>query len=151
MRRIPMRVAVTTALAAGGLQPIGGMPPLSNVQSTQDIFNSSPVALAAGASVAVAWAAVPAGQRGQVTGLAWHASDPTVVTYQTRKNAVGINPYAVAHLGDVGTLTNPLVLGTGGLYPAILLAAGDVFDIFVTNTGAVAITFQTRSLGAFFL
>jgi hypothetical protein len=146
MYRIPQRVATTTALAAGGLQPIAGFPPLSGVQAFNDVFNTTPVALAPGASIAVAWPAVPVGQRGLVVALAWTSSDPTVVTYQTRKNAVGVLPYATGHLGDLGLLTSPFSLVIG-----IPLTAGDVFDLFVTNTGAAGITFQTRSLGGFFL
>jgi hypothetical protein len=146
MYRVPQRVATTTALAAGGLQPVAAFPPLTGVQAFQDIFNSSPVALAGGASIAVAWPAVPAGQRGLVVALAWTSSDPTVTTYQTRKNGVGVIPYATGHLGDLGLLTSPFPLIIG-----IPLNAGDVFDIFVTNTGGVGITFQTRALGAFFL
>jgi hypothetical protein len=144
--KIPQRVATTTALAAGGMQPVAGLPPIPASAAFQDIFTAALQMLAPGASVAVAWPAVPAGQSGFVTALAFASSDPTVVTYQTRVNGIGKGPYATAHLGDLGTIVAPFFLPVG-----IKLAAGDVFDIFVTNTGAAPITFQTRALGAFFL
>lgn len=143
--KVPVRVATTTALAAGGLQPIAGLPPIPANAAFQDIFTAALQTLNAGLSVSIAWPAVPAGQTGLVTALAFASSDPTVVTYQTRVNGIGKGPYSVAHLGDLGQITNPFVLS-----PGVKLAAGDVFDILVTNTGAVPITFQTRALGAFF-
>lgn len=144
--KIPQRVATTTALAAGGMQPVGGLPPIPASASFQDVFTTALTALAPAASVSVAWPAVPAGQSGAVTALALTSSDPTVVTYQTRVNGVGKGPYAVAHLGSLGSILVPFTLPVG-----IKLNAGDVFDILVTNTGGVGITFQVRSLGAFFL
>lgn len=146
MYRIPWRVATTTALAVGGLQPVGGLPPIPPNASFQDIFNTTVVTLAPAASSIVAWAAVPAGQQGLVSHLALFSTDPTVVTYQTRVNGIGVSPYAAAHLGSLGTLLTPFQLPQ-----AIPLNAGDVFDIVVTNTGAANIDFQTRSMGAFFV
>jgi hypothetical protein len=145
MYHVPIRVATTTALAAGGLQPVAGLPPALAGAAFQDVFTSSAQTLAAGASQTVSWPAVPAGQRGIVQALALTSSDPTVVTYQTTKNGVGVSPYPTAHLGSLGTLLNPFTLPTG-----IPLVAGDVFAIVVTNTGGAPITFQVRSIGAFF-
>jgi hypothetical protein len=146
MYRIPWRVATTTALAVGGLQPVGGLPPIPPTASFQDIFNTTAVTLVPAAQSLVAWAAVPGGQQGVVTHLALFSTDPTVVTYQTRVNGVGVSPYTTAHLGSLGMLLTPFPLPQ-----AIPLRAGDVFDIVVTNTGAANIDFQTRSMGAFFV
>lgn len=146
MFRIPVRVATTTALAAGGLQPVAGLPPIPPSAAFQDIFTTTAQILAAGANQVVAWGAVPAGQSGVVTHLALTSSDPTTVTFQTRVNGVGRGPYAVAHLGSLGSLLVPFLLPEG-----VPLIAGDVFDLRIVNGSGVPIDFQVRSMGAFFV
>jgi hypothetical protein len=100
-----------------------------------------PFALGAGATAAlVTWPRVPLGQRGvirKIGGLVI-AGLLADVTWSTRINGSPVLPF-LAVVGAFGTLEAPQDT-------QIILNAGDIFSLFVVNTGA-AVTVNCRTWG----
>lgn len=101
-----------------------------------------PFVLIAGAAVAlVTWARVPLGQRGVIrkVGGVVTAGNLADVTWSTRVNGSPVLPF-LAVVGAFGTLEAPQDI-------QVLLAAGDVFTLFVQNTGALPCSVACRTMG----
>lgn len=134
------RTAMVTALAAGGLQPnpaiLPGDPNLTALDLPE---NKGLQTIAAAGTLTVAWPAAPT--RGQVNAIAAFSTDPANTRIETRVNGVAVQPY-LADFGAIGDMEQPTPLAT-----PIVLAAGDVFSLVMTNLSAGNIDMQARTQG----
>jgi len=108
-------------------------------------LNRIPFILGAGLSLPFSiWPRVPQGQVGVVRKLAvvLTAGLLTNLLVSTRVNGAPVQPFPGV-VGAVGTLENPQET-------LIALAAGDVFDMLLTETGGVGVTVAVRSQGWFY-
>jgi hypothetical protein len=141
MYRVPTAVAVTTALAAGGvLFGSGGASPPGAVPLDEPTDRRTTVIPGAG-SLTVTLAAVPAGQREFITALGFTSSDFTSTRITTRVNGIAVPPL-IAELGAQGTLQVPTPLAA-----PIILGPGDVFSILMENLSGVNVDMAARILG----
>lgn len=138
---INARTAMVTALAAGGLQPAAGLAPGDPSITITDLEDSTlQQTLAAGGTLSFPWPAVLT--LGQVNGLGFFSADPANTQLDTRINGVPVRPF-IAHLGAIGSIENPFLLSS-----PIVLQAGDVFDVLLTNLDPVnPIQVQVRTIG----
>ena len=140
MWQVPTQVAVTSALAQGGVLLPTGLPPASPVAFDQPATRSGLILPASG-TLTITLPAIAAGRRGTVTALGLDSSDVLNTRITTRVNAVAVPPEILA-IGSIGTSLAPVALAT-----PINLAAGDVFSLFLENLSAADIQVQPRIIG----
>jgi hypothetical protein len=141
MYHVPTGVAVTTALAQGGVFfGAGGIAPPGAVPLDQPVDRRT-VVVAGGGSLTVTLAAVPAGQRELITALGFTSSDFTQTRITTLVNGIAVPPL-LAELGAQGTLQVPTPLAA-----PIILGPGDVFSILMENLSGVNVDMAARILG----
>ena len=140
MWQVPTQVALTTALAQGGVLVSGPLPP-SNPQPFDQPTNRVAVVVPPGGNISVTLPAIAAGRTGSVTALGLDSSDVTNTRVTTRINGIAVPP-EIAAIGAMGSANNPVTLGT-----PIRLAAGDVFSLFIEDTGGAGLTVQPRIIG----
>lgn len=140
MWQVPTQVAVTAALAQGGVLLPTGLPPASPV--AMDLpANRTGLTLPAGGTLTITLPAIAAGRAGTITALGLDTSDVPNTRITTRVNGVAVPP-EILTVGSIGTSLEPVPLGT-----PINLAAGDVFDLFLENLSAADIFVGPRIIG----
>lgn len=138
---VPSIVAVTTALAAGGvLFGGGGVAPPDAVPIDLPV-DRTPTTVAAGGSLTITWPAMGAAQFGMVTaiGVSTGAIDTTRIT--TRIDGVSVPPFELV-FGAIGTLEAPTVLSA-----PIQLGPTQVFSLLLENTSGGNVDIAARTMG----
>lgn len=138
--RVPVMVAVTTALASGGAVFDAGTPPPSAIPLDLPV-NKIPASIAPAGSLLTTWPAMGPGEFGLVTALGISTSDAANTRISTRVDGVAVPPL-IASFGAVGTLDAPTPLAV-----PIRLGPGQVFSLLMENVGAGAIDMAARTLG----
>jgi hypothetical protein len=134
------RTAMVTALAAGGIQPNPNLLPGDPNLTALDLpENKGLQTIAAAGTLTITWPAAPT--RGQVNAIAAFSTDPANTQIETRVNGVAVEPY-LADFGPIGTMEQPTMLSV-----PIVLEAGDVFELVMTNLSAGNIDMQARTQG----
>lgn len=138
--RVPVMVAVTTALAAGGALFDANTPPPSAVPLDFPV-DKLPQSIAAAGSLIITWPAMGASEFGLVTALGISTSDAVNTRITTRVDGVGVPPL-IASLGAVGSMESPTPFAV-----PIRLGPGQVFSLLMENIGGLAIDMAARTLG----
>lgn len=137
---VPSTVAVTTALAAGGVLIGSGSPPPSAVPIDLPVSRIA-TTVAGGGSLTITWPAMGASEFGAVTAIGVSSSDVANTRITTRVDGVSVPPLQ-AVIGPVGTMENPTLL------PApIRLGPAQVFSLFLENLSGVNVDIAARTLG----
>jgi hypothetical protein len=138
--RVPVMVAVTTALASGGAVFDANTPPPSAIPLDFPV-NQLPQSIAGGGSLIITWPAMGASEFGLVTALGISTTDAVNTRITTRVDGIAVPPL-VAAFGAVGSLTDPTP------FPVpIRLGPGQVFSLLMENISGIAIDMAARSLG----
>lgn len=140
MYKVPTGVAVTMALTQGGTLFGSGAAPPGAIPIDQPV-NRVPTAIAAGGSLTITLAAVPATQHQVITALAAAADDFSSLRLTTRINGVAVAPF-ILDVGTIGVLATPTPLGA-----PILCGPGDVFSMLLENIGAAPMNIAGRAIG----
>lgn len=138
--RVPVMVAVTTALASGGAVFDANTPPPNAVPLDFPV-NKIPQAIAPGGSLLITWPAMGASEFGLVTALGISSDDLTNTRITTQVGGVAVAPL-VQSFGAVGTMDAPTPLPV-----PIRLGPGQVFSLLMENVGAAPINMAARTLG----
>lgn len=138
--RVPVMVAVTTALASGGAVFDGNTPPPNAVPLDFPV-NKIPQTIAPGGSLLITWPAMGATEFGLVTALGISTDDAVNTRISTQIDGVAVAPL-IASFGAVGTMDNPTPFAV-----PIRLGPGQVFSVFMENVGANPINMAARTLG----
>lgn len=138
--RVPVMVAVTTALASGGAVFDADTPPPSAVPLDFPV-NQIPQSVAPAGSLLVTWPAMGASEFGLVTALGISTTDAANTRISTQIDGVAVPPL-VQSFGAVGSLVAPTPFAV-----PIRLGPGQVFSVLMENVGAVAIDMAARTLG----
>ena len=138
--RVPVMVAVTTALASGGAVFDDDTPPPNAVPLDFPV-NKIPQAIAAGGSLLITWPAMGASEFGLVTALGISTDDAANTRISTQIGGVAVPPL-VQSFGAVGTMDNPTPIAV-----PIRLGPGQVFSLLMENVGAAPINMAARILG----
>lgn len=138
--RVPVLVAVTTALASGGAVFDGGTPPPGAIPIDLPI-DKLPQSIAPAAALTVTWPAMGATEFGLVTALGISTSDAVNTRITTQVDGVAVPPL-IASFGAVGTLDNPTLLAV-----PVRLGPGQVFSLLMENISGAAIDMAARTLG----
>lgn len=138
--RVPVMVAVTTALASGGAVFDANTPPPSAVPLDFPV-NQIPQSIAPAGSLLITWPAMGASEFGLVTALGISTTDAANTRITTQIGGVAVPPL-VAAFGAVGSLVAPTPLAV-----PIRLGPGQVFSLLMENVGAAAIDMAARTLG----
>ena len=134
------RTAMVTALAAGGLQPNPNLAPGDPNLTALDLpENKGLQTIAPAAALTITWPA--AALRGQVNAIAAFSTDPANTQIVTLVNGAPVEPY-LADFGAIGDMENPTPLAI-----PIMLEAGDVFSLVMTNLSGVNVDMQARTQG----
>jgi hypothetical protein len=128
---VPVTVAVTTALAAGGVLIGGDVPPPSAVPIDLPV-DKTPQTVAIGGTLTITWPAMGASEFGMVTAIGITTTDAVNTRVTTRVDGVSVPPYQ-ASIGAIGTMDNPTQLPV-----PIRLGPGQVFSFFMENINAGA-------------
>lgn len=138
--RVPVMVAVTTALAAGGAVFDANTPPPNAVPLDFPV-NKIPTSIAPAGSLLITWPAMGASEFGLVTALGVSTTDAQNTRISTQVDGVAVAPL-IASFGAVGPMDTPTPFAV-----PIRLGPGQVFSLLMENVGAVAIDMAARILG----
>lgn len=140
----PVAVAPVEGLPPGSvpltlppwLYPPFGVRPVDEPQSLV------PAVIAPAGTAVFAWPIVPPGRVGVIDRIGVSSTDFSATTvFQTRTNAQPCPPWG-ARTGNPGQIFEPPKLAA-----PVTLSPGQLFDVFVTNGGAGAISVAVRILG----
>lgn len=138
--RVPVMVAVTTALSSGGAVFDADTPPPNAVPLDFPV-NKIPQSIAPAGSLLITWPAMGASEFGLMTSLGVSTSDAQNTRISTQVDGVAVAPL-VASFGAVGTMDAPTPLAV-----PIRLGPGQVFSLLMENVGGLAIDMAARTLG----
>lgn len=135
--QVPTAVAVTAALAQGGMD-LGSSPPSGSTPFDELFFN---VNVPAGTGVAFAIPAPGASRTSFVTTVGIDTGDAVNTRFSSRINGAVVPPYN-QETGSPGPTANPFTLPT-----PVVVTSGNVFDIFVENVSGVDFLVSVRIAG----
>lgn len=132
--RVPVQVAVTTALAAGGLAP---GPPSAGATPIDDTFFAQAVPPAGMTDFTLG----PFATTAFITALGLDTPDAPNTRYSTRVDAADVAPFAL-ETGSPGPTAAPVSLPV-----PIVVPAGSTFTFRVTDVGGVGYNVNARIQG----